>query len=94
LRIVYAPQAISDLETYLVYVATSNPGAAARLAQRVLSLVERLAEGAFEGPEHELRSGERVRSWPVQPLRVYYRRDPDSFSVLRIYHQARRPIVK
>ena len=93
MRIVYSPQAIEDLETYVAYVARSNPDAAARLAQRVLAVVDRLAHGAFEGPEHGLHSGERVRSWPVYPLRIYYSRDADTLSILRIYHQARRPIV-
>jgi len=94
LRIVYSQQAIEDLETYVTYVAGSNPDAAARLARRVLLTVDRLASRAFEGPEQQLRSGERVRSWPVYPLRIYYRRDADTLSVLRIYHQARRPIVR
>ena len=94
MRVIYAPQAIEDLETYVAYVARSNPDAAARLAQRVLDVIGQLADGAFEGPEQQLRSGERVRSWPVHPLRIYYRRDADALIVLRIYHQARRPIVK
>ncbi len=94
MRIVYSPQAIEDLETYVGYVARSNPDAAARLAQRVLKVIDRLADGAFEGPERQLRSGERVRSLPVYPLRIYYRRDADMLSVLRIYHEARRPIAK
>jgi plasmid stabilization system protein ParE len=93
LRIVYSPQAVEDLETYVTYVARSNPGAATRLAQRVLAVIDRLAHGAFEDPECRLRSGERVRSWPVYPLRIYYRRDAGTLSVLRGYHQARRPIV-
>ncbi|MCA9604361.1 MAG: hypothetical protein KC619_02130 [Myxococcales bacterium] len=56
--------------------------------------VDRLAEGGLDGPEQVLRSGERVRSWPVPPLRIYYQRASDHFSVLRIYHQAREPIAR
>jgi len=94
LRIVYSPQAIEDIESYVTYVAGSNPDAAARLARRVLQTVDQLASRAFEGPEQQLLRGERVRSWPIYPLRIYYRRDADTLSVLRIYHQARRPIVR
>ncbi len=94
MRITYSPQAIEDLATYVEYVARSNPEAAARAARRVLRTVDQLASGAFAGPEQQLRSGDRVRGWPVYPLRIYYRRDADTLSVLRIYHQARRPIVK
>jgi plasmid stabilization system protein ParE len=57
-------------------------------------VITSLAEGEFDGPEQELRrTGERVRSWPVPPFRIYYRREPDEFVVLRVYHSARRPIA-
>jgi hypothetical protein len=44
------------------------------------------------GPEQKFRSGELVRSWPVSRLRVYYQRTADTLIVLRVYHQARRPL--
>ena len=68
--------------------------AAARLTDRVFQMIDRLAEGGLNGPEQVLRSGERVRSWPVPPLRIYYQRAADHFAVLRIYHQAREPIAR
>lgn len=57
-------------------------------------MIDELAAGGLDGPEQELLSGQRVRSWPVPPVRVYYRRTGDLLEVVRIYHQARRPIVK
>jgi plasmid stabilization system protein ParE len=94
LKVIYSPQAIDDLQTYIRYVAARNPNAAAQVAQRILAVVDQLATGTFDGPEHQLRSGELVRSWPAYPLRIYYRRTGDAVSIVRIYHQARRPIVK
>jgi plasmid stabilization system protein ParE len=64
------------------------------MAERVFRVVHRLARGEFDGPEQQLRSGQVIRSWPVYPLRIYYRRTTDTFQVLRVYHQARRPIAK
>jgi len=64
------------------------------LVADVLLLVERLAEGDFEGPEQQLRSGMIVRSWPLPPYRIYYRRREGVLEVMRVYHHARRPITK
>jgi len=58
LRIVYAPKARADLQTCVEYIAKDNPLAAARLADRVFALVDRLAEGSFDGPEHRLYNGQ------------------------------------
>jgi len=94
LRIVYAPKARADLQTCVEYIAKDNPSAAASLADRVFTLVDRLAAGEFDGPEHRLYNGQLVRSWPAPPLRVYYQRLPKELRVLRIYHHARRPITR
>jgi plasmid stabilization system protein ParE len=65
------------------------------MADHVFAVITSLAQGEFDGPECELRrTGERVRSWPVRPYRVYYRREADTFVVLRLHHAARRPIAR
>ena len=92
MSIVFAPEALEDLRSAIEYIAARNPQAAARLAERVLDVIERLAERDFEGPEQKLHSGEVVRSWPVAPFRVYYQRGSDALHVLRLYHQAREPL--
>lgn len=92
--ILFAPEAEEDLRELVEYLAERNPAAAARLGQRILSIIDQLAAGDFDGPEQELTSGEQVRSWAVPPVRVYYQRQEDALWVLRIYHQARRPIAR
>ena len=67
---------------------------AMRLQQRIFDRIAQLAAGEIEGPESVLRSGSRVRSWPVKPLRIYYQREADLFLVVRVYHQKRRPITR
>lgn len=87
-------RAAEDLAAATNYLAERNPRAAAALVEDVMTLSERLAQRAFEGPEQRLRSGLLVRSWPLPPYRLYYRRRGDSVEILRVYHQARRPITK
>jgi plasmid stabilization system protein ParE len=94
LKVVFSPEAEKDLTAALDFLTVRSPTAAAELLAEVASLVRRLAGGEFEGPQVQLRSGQVVRSWPVSPFRLYYQRTDDSFHVVRIYHQARRPITR
>ena len=93
MTIEYTPEARHDLVDAIARVHRENPLAAARLADRILSRVERLAAGDFDGAELTLTTGERVRSWAVSPYRIYYRREPNRLLVVRVYHQARQPIA-
>jgi len=92
MRVVIAPRAFDDLAAMVGYVARDNPAAAARLVDRVFEIIDLLAEGGLDGPLGTLRSGVEVRSWPVRPLRIFYRREAHELHVLRIYHQSRRPL--
>ena len=92
MRIVITPRAFDDIAAAAGYVAQDNPAAAGRLVDRVFEIIDLLAEGGLDGPLTTLRSGVEVRSSPVQPLRIYYRREADELIILRIYHQSRRPL--
>ena len=86
----YSPRAIADLRTFLARVAADDPGAVTPAAQRIFQAVGRLTGRTAVGPIHRLRSGVCVRSWPVPPLRIYYRRTRDTLPVLRIYRTTAR----
>lgn len=92
MKIIFAPEALEDLEAAVGYIAENDAEAAGRLGARVFATIEKLAAGAFDGPEQTLQTGQRVRSWPVRPLRIYYVREEGAFVVLRVYHGRRRPI--
>ncbi len=95
MKIAFAPEAVEDLAAVVEYLQERNPQAAAATADAVFGVIDRLAAGEFDGPERELRTrGERVRSWPVRPYRIYYRHDRETLTVLRIHHSARRPISR
>jgi hypothetical protein len=49
---------------------------------------------AVTGREVLLRDGRWVKTWPVPPYRIYYRVSGQELQVIRVYHQARRPIER
>ena len=94
MKVTYTEEAIADIVDAITFLNERNPTAAADLDPDILRCVERLAGGEFDGPLSRLRSGALVRSWAVPPFRIYYQRHPDELLIVRVYHQARRPITR
>jgi plasmid stabilization system protein ParE len=73
LRIVWAPEAADDLDAAVGYLAERNAGAASKLAESVVALVEWLAstpvDGPSEGDRERILDGQGTRGqvhlvWP------------------------------
>lgn len=94
MKVTYTEEAIADIVDAITFLNERNPTAAADLDADISRCVERLADGEFDGPLSRLRSGALVRSWAVPPFRIYYQRHTDELLIVRIYHQARRPILR
>jgi plasmid stabilization system protein ParE len=94
LKVNYTQEAVADIVDAITYLNERNPKAAAKLDREIAHCVERLADREFAGPLSRLRSGAVVRSWGVPPFRIYYQRHPDELLIVRVYHQARRPITR
>jgi plasmid stabilization system protein ParE len=94
LKVSYTPEAIADIVEALSYLNERSPTAAADLDANISRCIDRLAGGEFDGPVSRLRSGAVVRSWAVPPFRIYYQRLTDELLIVRVYHQARRPITR
>ena len=94
MTILFAPEAEEDFRTIVEFLHARNPRAAAALADRIFAVIDQIAGGEFEGVERELTTGERVRSFPVPPVRIYYQRTSDRLWILRIYDQRREPIER
>ena len=94
MKVRFSPRARDDFRSAVEYLAVRNRTAAAELRDQLLSTIDKLAAGEFRGPEMKLRSGATVRSWPVVPYRIYYQLSADQLRVVRVYHQARRPIAR
>ena len=94
MKVTYSEEAIADIVDALTYLNERNSTAAAKLDAEIAACIERLASREFDGPISRLRSGALVRSWGVPPFRIYYQRHPDELLIVRVYHQARRPITR
>jgi plasmid stabilization system protein ParE len=92
LRVVLTREAEQDLESAVSHLLERNPQAAATLIERMFDVAQRLAEGMFDGPWQVLSDGRRIQSWPLPPYRLFYRRSAHTLTIIRIYHQRRRPL--
>jgi plasmid stabilization system protein ParE len=94
MKVVLSAAACKELKQAHEHIARDNPIAAAREVARVLEALQDLAHTRVDGREVALDDGRRVRLWFVSSYRVYYRRTATKLQVVRIYHQARRPIER
>lgn len=93
MNVVWAPEALDDVTAAVDYLVTHHArDAANKLVVRLLALTEKLATEPIDGPEQMLTNGQRVRGWPLPPFRVYYQRNGDALTVLRVYHQRKVPL--
>lgn len=94
MTIVVAPRAQCDLREAYEYIQRDNPQAADQVLARIIEVIGMLGSGAMKGREVLLRDGRKVHTWPVPPYRIYYRIRGQELQVIRVYHQARRPIER
>ncbi len=94
MKVTYTEEAIADIVDAITYLNERNPTAAANLDADIARCIDRLADREFDGPVSRLRSGALVRSWGAPSFRIYYQRHPDELLIVRVYHQARRPITR
>ena len=94
MKVSYTEEAVADIVEAITYLNERNPAAAANLDAEIAQCIERLAAQEFDGPVSRLRSGALLRSWAVAPFRIYYQRQHDELLIVRVYHQARRPITR
>ena len=92
MKLVLTPAAEADLSEARDYLARISPRAAEDLLNRFDTLAETLASGLVRGREVTLEDGRVVRAWSMPPYTIYYRETADAVEVVRVYHQARRPL--
>lgn len=71
MRIVVSPLAAADLPGAYDFVAARRPMAADRMLVEIAEAFGLLASGFRLGRVAILHGGDRVRSWPVPPYRIY-----------------------
>jgi toxin ParE1/3/4 len=83
-EIVWTEPALSDLDAIADYIAVEDPGAAARLVERVFRHVEQLEAHPRSGSRPSELKGSRYRQIVEPPCRVFYRYDGESVLVLHV----------
>jgi toxin ParE1/3/4 len=91
-KIVIAPLAAQDLQEAYDFIAKDSAHASDEVLIRITEVLGLLASGRVRGREVKLKGGRKVRAWSLPPYRIYYRIKEHELQVVRIYHQARRPI--
>lgn len=95
MKIIVSPKAREDLREAHEYIAKDNPDAADRVLAHLVEIFGMLASELLTGREVHLRGGRKVFTWPAPPYRIYFRKSSsDVLEVVRVYHQARRPIER
>lgn len=89
----WTPEAVSDLEDILAYVAERNPAAASHVAERIDHSVATLARYPKAG-RHDAETG--CYEWPIPglPLLVVYVFDMETMRIIALFHTSRDPATK
>jgi toxin ParE1/3/4 len=88
-RIIWAPQAIEDLEAIRAYVARDSPHPAELLVERLVSAVERLEANPLSGRVVPEVGDEALREVIHGSYRIVYRLRLDLVEVVTVFHAAR-----
>ena len=90
-QVILSPLALDDLEQIVRYIASHDPQATERLANRLLDHAEKLRDLPQRGGKVRSRPG--VRKLLLWPYLIFYRVNEQSRSVevLRFWHGAQDP---
>lgn len=85
-RIVWTDEAVGNLEAIVTYISAFNPGAAQRLAERLIAVADSLNEFSDRGRDAGEGKREMTIAWPYA---LRYRVEGETVFILRIRHGAR-----
>ncbi len=86
-RVSYSADAIADLENLRAYIARHNPGAAQRVAQRIVRSASRLQTHPKFGKTGRVE-GTRELASPKFPYTIVYEEFQGDCMILRVLHQS------
>ncbi|MGA3328435.1 MAG: type II toxin-antitoxin system RelE/ParE family toxin [Terriglobia bacterium] len=89
MRIVWDPRAVRDLQEIREFIAADKPVAAAHVAERIISSIQRLTDFPLLGRLTK-QPGIRALTLSGIPYVVYYHLWADEVEILAVFHGARR----
>jgi len=90
-QIVWSQTAVEDLREIVKFIALDDEAAAASLADRILTRIERAADLPFSHRAVPERAERSVREVILKPYRIVYHVDDrrGAIHILRVWHAAR-----
>jgi len=90
-QIIWSQTAAEDLKGIVQYIALDDPGAAAKLADRIIQRIEAASKLPFSNRAVPEKAEESIREAILKPYRLIYQVDTgrSAIHVLRIWHGAR-----
>jgi len=90
-RVVWTRTASSDLQTIVRFIASDNPDAARRIAERILIEIEGAGAFPFSGRVVPEKQDNEIREKILNPYRIVYtvNETESVIHVVRIWHAAR-----
>lgn len=88
-RIVWAPQAIQDVEAIRAHIARDSTHYADLAVERIIGAVERLADHPRSGRMVPELGDESIREVIHGNYRIVYRLRPDVIEIATVFHGAR-----
>lgn len=88
--IIWAPQAIHDVESIRAFIAQDSPSYAELIANRLVAAIERLQSFPESGrvvPEHQ---DPMIREVIVRPYRIVYRLRGDVVEIATVFRSSRQ----
>jgi toxin ParE1/3/4 len=91
-RIIWSPEALSQLEQLVRFIAYDNPAAATKLGNAIIEKVLLLSNFPYLGKIFRGVGHEALREVPVPPYRIFYEINESEkrVEILTIHHGARR----
>lgn len=89
MRVVYTPEAFTNLNTILTRLLGENPIAAFALAKRIDDAIMRIAVFPKSAPVVGFAENIRVVTLTRYPYRIFYRVTLDAIEILHVRHTSR-----
>ena len=89
MRLIWAPQAIEDVEAIRTYVARDSEQYANLLVERIVAAVDRLEGFPLSGRVVSEVGDESLREVIYRNYRIVYRLKPEIIEIVTVFHAAR-----
>ena len=89
MKVVYAEEALRDLDEILTFIASNYPAISAAFEKRLAAVAERIGRWPESAPEVEQRSGVRIVPLIRYPYKIFYRVTAAAIEIVHVHHTAR-----